>query len=39
LTFQVIGWADVFSRKVYRDLFWKILLTLEMKRVCIYMAF
>ena len=20
LTFQVVGWADVFSRKVYRDL-------------------
>ena len=20
LTFQVVGWADVFSRKVYRDI-------------------
>lgn len=30
-TFQVVGWADVFTRKIYRDLILKIYLLQKLK--------
>ncbi|WPR75766.1 REP-associated tyrosine transposase [Algoriphagus sp. NG3] len=36
LTFQVVGWADVFSRKVYRDFILENL-TYSRKEKCLYL--
>ena len=37
LTFQVVGWADVFTRKMYRDFILEICPIVVRKKDCTYL--